>query len=87
MCGVAPPTHRQRVGSWRVMAQLEKNLIRIMRVLHRREVYERSYWARQEIPQQGDLGDRESTETTSDDGQRTGIHRTSRTTGFSCHPT
>ena len=40
MRGVAPPTHRQRVGSWRVMAQLEKNLIRIMRVLHRREVYE-----------------------------------------------
>ena len=61
MRGVAPPTHRQRVGSWRIMAQVEKNLIRIMRVLHRREAYNRSYWARQEVPQQGDLGDREST--------------------------
>ena len=53
MRGVAPPTHRQRVGSWRVMAQFEKNLMRIMRVLHRREAYKRSYWARQEVPQKG----------------------------------
>ena len=68
MHGVDPPTHRLRVGSWRAMAQLEKHVIRIMRVLHRREAYMRSYWARQEVPQQCDLCSSKSADTPVDDG-------------------
>ena len=60
-------------GSW---PSSKKNLMRIMRVLHRREAYKRSYWARQEVPQKGDLGDRESTKTSLDDSELDGILRT-----------
>ena len=67
--GVDPPTHRLRVGSWRVMAQLERTVIRIMRVLHRREAYKRSCWARQELPQQRDVGDRERMKASGDHGE------------------
>ena len=55
--GVEPPTHRLRVGSWRVIIELEANVIRIKRVFHRREAYRKTYWARQELPEPGDVGE------------------------------
>ena len=67
--GVSPSTHRLRVGSWRVMTQLKQDAIRIMRVLHRREAYKRSYWARQEAPEQGDLRRGECAEVFGEDGE------------------
>ena len=67
--GVSPPTHRLRVGSWRVMTELEGDVIRIIRVFHRREAYRRTYWARQEVPEQGDAGESESTETSGEVGK------------------
>ena len=60
--GVNPPTYRSRVGSWRVMIELEQDLIRVIRALHRSEAYKKSYWARQELPGKDDIGDSESTE-------------------------
>lgn len=67
--GVSPPTHRLRVGSWRVITESEGDVIRIMRVFHRREAYRRTYWARQEVPEQGDAGERESTEPSGEVGK------------------
>lgn len=67
--GVSPPMHRLRVGSWRVITELEGDVIRIIRVFHRREAYRRSYWARQEVPEQGDAGESESTETSGEVGK------------------
>ena len=67
--GVSPPTHRLRVGSWRVMTEFEADVIRIMRVFHRREAYRRTYWARQEVPEQGDAGERQSPETSGEVGK------------------
>ena len=48
------------------MYQKKRHQIRVMRVLHRREAYKRSYWARQEVPQPGGLGERETRESSDD---------------------
>ena len=68
--GVNPPTYRLRVGSWRVMIELEKDLIRVIRALHRSEAYKMSYWARQEVPGKDDMGDSENSEAQGELGEQ-----------------
>lgn len=80
--GVRPPTQRLRIGSWRVITELEEVVVLIIRVFHRREAYRRSYWARQEVPEQGDAGESVGAETSGEVGK---LHRTLSTgepTGF-----
>ena len=66
--GGHPPMHRLRVGSWRVIIELEEDVIRIKRVLHRREAYRESSWARLALPRDGDLFESEGVEASGDVG-------------------
>ena len=52
--GFDPPRIRLRVGSWRVMVEKEAGLIRVLRVLHRREAYRKSAWIQQAVHGVGD---------------------------------
>ena len=45
-----------------------RDLVRVMRVLHRREAYKRSYWARQEVPQLGEPSEPQTTENSGNAG-------------------
>ena len=45
------------------MTELETDVILVIRVLHRREAYKKSFWARQEVPGQDDMIDSEGAET------------------------
>ena len=48
--GFDSPRIRLRVGSWRVMLEKKAGLIRILRVIHRREAYRKSAWIHQALP-------------------------------------
>ena len=50
MKGHDPPRSRLRVGNLRVILELTGGLVRILRVLHRREAYRKSAWTPQEVP-------------------------------------
>ena len=52
--GFDPPRSRLRVGSWRVILETTSALIRVMRVLHRREAYRKSARIQQEVPEVGE---------------------------------
>lgn len=54
MSGFDPPRSRLRVGSWRVMLEITATLIRVLRVLHRREAYRKSARIQQEVSEVGD---------------------------------
>lgn len=55
--GYAPSVHRLSVGPWRVIFEKETELIRILRVKHRREAYRKSTRIHQEFPGQPGLPD------------------------------
>ena len=42
------------MGSWRVILETTSALIRVIRVLHRREAYRKSARIQQEVPEVGD---------------------------------
>lgn len=46
--GGEQPYFRLRVGEWRVRFHREAGIVRILRVLHRREAYRKSAWIHQE---------------------------------------
>ena len=48
--GIDPPRYRLRVGDWRVMLETSPGLIRVLRVLHRREAYRKSARISQDVP-------------------------------------
>lgn len=47
--GGEQPYFRLRVGEWRVRFHREAGIVRILRVLHRREAYRKSAWIHQEV--------------------------------------
>lgn len=54
MKGYDPPRSRLRVGNLRVMLELTGSLVRVVRVLYRREAYRKSSRIPQEVPEVGD---------------------------------
>ena len=48
--GFDPPRFRLRVGGWRVMLEVSPGLIRVLRVVHRREAYRKSTWIQHAVP-------------------------------------
>ena len=61
--GFDPPRSRLRVGSWRVILEMAPALVRVLRVLHRREAYRKSARIQQEVPEVGDTGADECAES------------------------
>ena len=53
--GFDPPRIRLRVGDRRVILEITSSLIRVLRVLHRREAYRKSARIGQELPETGDI--------------------------------
>lgn len=62
MKGFDPPRSRLRVGSRRVMLEITPAVIRVLRVLHRREAYRKSARIPQEVPEVGDTNVDETSE-------------------------
>lgn len=62
--GFDPPRSRLRVGDWRVMLEVTPGLIRVLRVVHRREEYRKSTWIQHAVP---DTGDPDAGETVDDE--------------------
>ena len=50
MKGYDPPRSRLRVGDFRAMLELTGSLVRVVRVLHRREAYRKSARIQQGVP-------------------------------------
>ena len=63
MKGYDPPRSRFRVGNFRAMLELTGSLVRVVRVLHRREADRKSAWIPQEVPRVGDTGADECAES------------------------
>lgn len=61
--GFDPPRSRLRVGSRRVILESSPALIRVLRVLHRREAYRKSARIQQEVPEVGDTAADECAES------------------------
>ena len=49
--GFRPPRYRLRAGDWRDVVRQTEGSFRILRVVHRREAYRKSYWIRQAVPE------------------------------------
>ena len=62
--GYDPPRSRLRVGAWRVMLEVSTGLIRVLRVVHRREAYRKATWVQHAVP---DAGDPDVDETVDDE--------------------
>ena len=54
LTGFDPPRYRLRVGSRRVILKVSLGLIRVLRVVHRREAFRKSTWIQHAIPDAGD---------------------------------
>ena len=60
--GFDPPRFRLRVGGWRVMLEVSPGLIRVLRVVHRREAYRKSTWIQHAVPDAGNPDETEGDE-------------------------
>ncbi|MDE0263903.1 MAG: type II toxin-antitoxin system RelE/ParE family toxin [Bryobacterales bacterium] len=61
--GFDPPRIRLRVGDRRVMLEITSSLIRVLRVLHRREAYRKSARIGQEVSGTGEIDANEMDES------------------------